>query len=411
MLENTSPIKKCLKRFTPREQLLTLSLNNFAVNLFGKYVFRETFIVCCTATGLFVGILLVANAMRDVVEWIMMRRLMCREAFQLLGILVPSVISYALPLGMMAGILVVVGRMSSQNEILAMKSIGMSLWEITRPMFFLALSLTLFAGYINLYYAPDSVSRYRQFFKDIVREKPMRFITPKIFNDYFPGYAIYVDDLSNGNFSGMKIWKFDERNLLDSYISAKSGQIIFEELSGTFLLKLNDGNIEKFDIHDSATDIQRVPKIIFFQNITINLPAKEFLEAPIHVSKKFHRMTLSELLAAKKSLNFKKDTISYESVRHQKTLINMQISINLANAFGMLAMTIVAIPLGMKVHRRDTALNIGMAICLCIGYYFVMAMFSLFGDYPRLRPDILVWLPNVTLVGLGLPLFHRVSQH
>jgi lipopolysaccharide export system permease protein len=381
------------------------------VNLFRRYVFRETFIVCCAATGFFVSILLVANAMRDVVEWITMRRLTCREGFQLLGILTPSVISHALPLGMMVGILVVIGRMSSQNEILAMKSMGMGLWDITRPIFLLALLFTLFSGYVNLCHAPDSIGRYRQFFRNIIRKKPMRFITPKVFNDYFPGYAIYVDSLSNGNFNGMKIWRFDERNLLDSYISAKSGQIVFEESSGTFLLKLNDGNMERFDIYDPATDFQKVPKIVFFQNITINLPAKEFLGTPINAPKKFHWMTLNELLAAKKSLNSKKDTISYESIRHQKTLINMQISSNLANAFGISAMTILAIPLGIKVHRRDTSLNTGIALCLCIGYYFVMAMLSLFGDYPRLRPDILVWIPNMVLAGLGIPLFHRASQH
>jgi lipopolysaccharide export system permease protein len=361
------------------------------------------------ATGLFVSILLIANVMRDIIGWITMKRLTCREAVQLLGILTPSAISHALPLGMMAGVLIVIGRMSSQNEILAMKSIGMGMWEITRPIFLLALSFTLFSGYVNLYHAPHSINEYRQFFRNIIREKPMRFITPKIFNDYFPGYVIYVDSLSNGNFNDMKIWRFDERNLLDSYISAKSGQMVFEESSGTFLLKLNDGNVEKFDIHDPATDFRKVPKIIFFQNITINLPAKEFLGTPIDVPKKFHWMTLNELLAAKKSLNSRKDTISYESIRHQKTLINMQISSNIANAFGILAMTIVAIPLGMKVHRRDTSLNIGIALCLCIGYYFVMAMFSLFGDYPRLRPDILVWLPNIVLAGLGTSLFRRTS--
>jgi lipopolysaccharide export system permease protein len=352
----------------------------------------------------------VANAMPDIVGWITIGRLTYREAFQLLCILAPSAISHALPLGTMAGILVVIGRMSSQNEILAMKSVGICLWKIARPMFLLSLSFTMSATYVNLYYAPDSASRYRQFFRDIIRDKPMRFITPNVFNDYFPGYVIYVDSLSNNNFNGMRIWRFDERNLLDSYISAKSGQIIFGESSDTFLLKLNDGNIEKFDACDPATDLQRVPKIIFFQNITINLPAKEFLGISTNAPKKFHRMMLSELLAAKKDLNSRKDIISYENIRHKKTLINMQIRSNLANAFGILAMTILAIPLGMKIHRRDTSLNIGIALCLCIGYYFVMAMFSLLGDYSCLRPDILVWLPNITLGG-GLYLFHRASQH
>jgi lipopolysaccharide export system permease protein len=381
------------------------------VKLFRRYVWGETLIVCCTATGLFVGVLLVANAMRDVVEWITKGRLTCREAFQLLSILAPSTISYALPLGIMAGVLIVIGRMSSQNEILAMKSIGMDLLEITWPIFALAMIFTLFATYINLYYAPDSVSRYRQFFGDLVRKKPMRFITPKTFNDYFPGYTIYVDSLSDGDFSRMKLWRFDEKNSLNTYISAKSGRITFDEPSNMFLLKLNDGNMEKFNTSNPETNVQKAPQIIFFKNITINLPTKEFLGVPVHISKKFHRMTLDELLTAKRDLNLRKDMISYENIRHQKTLINAQISNNIANAFGILAMTLLAIPLGIKVHRKDTALNIGIALCLGIGYYFIMAMFSLFGEYPHLRPDVLVWLPNVTLMVLGVSLFHRASQH
>jgi hypothetical protein len=64
-------------------------------------------------------------------------------------------------------------------------------------------------------------------------------------------------------------------------------------------------------------------------------------------------------------------------------------------------MTLLAIPLGIKVHRRDTALNIIITLCLCMGYYFVMAILSLFGESPRMRPDISAWILNVIFVGLG----------
>jgi lipopolysaccharide export LptBFGC system permease protein LptF len=89
----------------------------------------------------------------------------------------------------------------------------------------------------------------------------------------------------------------------------------------------------------------------------------------------------------------------------------MQMSNNIANALGILTMTLFAIPLWMKVHRRDTASNIVIALCLCLAYYFVMAMFSLFGDRPHMRPDILVWILNVILTGLKAFPFRRALQY
>jgi hypothetical protein len=63
----------------------------------------------------------------------------------------------------------------------------------------------------------------------------------------------------------MKIWRFDENNSLNIYISTKNGPIIFEESRNIFLLKLNDGDIEKFDASDPETDFQKVPKLFSFK--------------------------------------------------------------------------------------------------------------------------------------------------
>jgi lipopolysaccharide export LptBFGC system permease protein LptF len=89
----------------------------------------------------------------------------------------------------------------------------------------------------------------------------------------------------------------------------------------------------------------------------------------------------------------------------------MQISGNIANAVGILAMSLIAIPLGLKTSRGETALNVGIALALCLGYYLVMSIFSLLGDHTHLRPDILIWTPNVALMVLGIFLFNRASQH
>ncbi|MDR2738194.1 MAG: LptF/LptG family permease [Puniceicoccales bacterium] len=381
------------------------------MKLYERYILRKTLITCVAAVSLFVGVLLVANAIRDVVEWIAIGRLTLLDSVKVLWLLIPSAISYALPLGMMSGVLIVVGRMSLQNEILAMKGIGIGLTEIVRPIFLLAIVSALLSAYVNLYHAPNAVSEYRQAFRKIVRDKPMRFIVPKTFSGYFPGYVIYVDGLSNGNFSGMKIWQFGGNENLDMYIFAKSGKIMFDGETEAFTLELHDGNAEKFIPGISPTGQAKLPQIMFFKNISVNLPATSLVGGQSGGPKKLHYMNLRELLATKRDLNSGKSHVAYDQIRHRKNLVNMQISWHIANAVGILPMALLAIPLGLRTARAETAFNTGLALALCLGYYFAMTVFSLFWEDVRFHPEILIWVPNIVLMALGISLFNRASRH
>ena len=115
-------------------------------------------------------------------------------------------------------------------------------------------------------------------------------------------------------------------------------------------------------------------------------------------------MTLSELLLKKYQLKQKISELPYKNIREQITLINIQ-------TFGVFLMALLAIPLGIKTKRANTAFNTVIAFAVCILYYFVMVAFSWLGDKPKLRPDILIWLPNVILLITGISLFKRALRH
>lgn len=381
------------------------------MKLYRKYIFSEALIACGGSILLFVAVLLIGNAMRDILDWMAAGRLTVWDTCKILAILVPSVVSYALPLGVMTGTLIVIGRMSSQNEIVAMKSVGVSLYDIALPIFGLAGISMCASMYINLYYAPDSITKYRMSFRQIVQEKPMSFIVPKTFNDYFKGYVVYVDTLINDKFHDMKVWQFDKEGHLDTYLTAKSGTIHYNNDEGVFVLNLYDGNAERFYYCNDNTCDVKVPHMMSFQNIAINLPAKDIVGEQTVAKKKYRHMTLDELLLAKKQLNENMRNLPYEERRHQKTLINMQISNNIASSVGILLMALIAVPLGLKSNRADKAFNVGIAIFLCFSYYFVMVMFSWLGDATRLRPDLMIWIPNIVLASTGVCLFRRALQN
>ena len=89
----------------------------------------------------------------------------------------------------------------------------------------------------------------------------------------------------------------------------------------------------------------------------------------------------------------------------------MQISSRVANAFGIFLMALLSIPLGTKAKCADTVFNTVIAFAVCIFYYLVIVAFSWLGDKRKLRPDILMWVPNAILLINGISLFKQTLRH
>lgn len=80
-------------------------------------------------------------------------------------------------------------------------------------------------------------------------------------------------------------------------------------------------------------------------------------------------------------------------------------------AFSIFAMVILAVPLGIKAQRTETFANLAMALALALGYYLLMVLISWLEKFPNLRPDILIWIPNLLFLALGLVLLKRASKN
>jgi lipopolysaccharide export system permease protein len=90
--------------------------------------------------------------------------------------------------------------------------------------------------------------------------------------------------------------------------------------------------------------------------------------------------------------------------------VQITIQEKFATAFSVLSFALVAIPLGIKVSRKETSANLGLGLLLALGYYFASIVVGWLDNYPALRPDLIVWLPNIVFQGLGLWLFYRVDR-
>jgi lipopolysaccharide export system permease protein len=122
-------------------------------------------------------------------------------------------------------------------------------------------------------------------------------------------------------------------------------------------------------------------------------------------------MTYPELMSEKARVEGEHVAPGAEA-QHARSLLKVKLTIqdkfNLALA--TFSFALVGIPLGIKVSRRETSANLGVAVALALTYYFLDVMVGWLDQHPELHPDYLLWVPNVVFLGLGIWLLRRLDR-
>ena len=376
------------------------------VNIIYRYIFRSVLGSASLAVGLFVFVLVVGNAIREVIDQLGSGRIDLGTFAYLILLLIPGVVPYALPLGLLAAILLVLGRLSAQTEITAMKACGFSLLHIAAPVFMIAFLGSVFSVFINFYYAPAADTAYRTTLHNLVRDNPLQFLQPNVFIRDFPGYVIYVGGRDGERLRDFWVWEMDDKGRTSLFLKAHSGTFAYDEASDAIRLTLTEGVAEKYP---EAGKTQVYPTLAF-KETTVSLSLARILGSATG-TKKWSIMTVRELLTARKNpeaLGFKGTPEELERVKFRA---QMQIQKNLAFAFSILSMAALAVPFGIKASRSETFANFGIALALAMTYYLLTVMIGWLEKYPNMRPDLLIWTPNICFQLIGAWLLMRANKH
>src|SRR5688572_18312019 len=119
------------------------------LNLIDRYIFKSVLFTCVAAVGLFLFVLLLGNALRDLLSPVLAGQIEWDLAGRLILMLIPAVAPFALPMGVLTGVLLTLGRLSADSEITAMRAAGISLLRLARPVFVLGACCAVAALYVN----------------------------------------------------------------------------------------------------------------------------------------------------------------------------------------------------------------------------------------------------------------------
>ena len=135
-----------------------------------RYIFREILVPFAFGLSVFTGILLIARLLR-LIELVVTRGVPALNILRLLGYIMPAFLEVTVPMAMLLSILVAFGRLSADSEMIAMRSSGLSLYQLVRPVAIFVVLATLATAALSIWARPWGNRALKSALFDIARTR------------------------------------------------------------------------------------------------------------------------------------------------------------------------------------------------------------------------------------------------
>jgi lipopolysaccharide export system permease protein len=288
----------------------------------------------------------------------------------------------------------VFGRLSAENELIALRSSGVSVPRVAVPVFVLAIASVCVCLWINVYVAPAAQTKMQQAFYNIATSNPLSLFSSDKVIDEFPGRKIYVGRNEGAQLYNLLVCEFNDDLKPTRVLHAQRGALVTDLANKQVLMRLYDAQYEQHD-EKAPEDLSKISQATMKETV-FPIPLQELYEK----NKKRRgpsAMTIQELL--------KKDAPGVS-----KTALRTELSKRFSSGLASLAFGLFAVPLAITAHRRETSIGFMFSLGIAFVYFFLMILVDTIRDKPALHPELLIWSPNVLFIGLGSILFYRLSR-
>ncbi len=343
----------------------------------------------------------------------------------------PLIISYTAPMSILIAIVMSFGRFSQDNEILALKTSGVSFLKMLRTPAAVVIIIMIFLIYFNHYLLPEANHRARNLMYDVARKRPAVRIPDGVFTNEFPGYTIYIAKKIEKTGEIYNVTIYDLRN--NTIITAPKGTLysIEENDITQFVLykgeyhqlidntKYQKTKFEKQVINipvntdfvrkernvrsDDELNLPRLMKNINTVSSEIDKIKTEINELGIIAVDKYRKNEIEKTEVIRFQIEQKLSVIKSKLRNHARYLIELNKKISLA--FACLVFLIMGAPLGY-LFRKGGIAGLLLGILLFSAYYILFLTGEEFAARRNFSPFWAMWLPNIILLIPGIFLFY-----
>jgi len=380
-----------------------------------RYLTGQVLAALLLTVSVFAFVVLLMNVLHDVLPLLFSGRVGLWLTVKAIGLLIPFACVYALPMGFITATLLVFGRFSADQELTAARAGGVSLVSLIWPVLLLSLFCCGLSAWFNMDIGPRARVAFVNLRTDLAANLANAQIPEGRFIRDFPGYIFYTEKNDGGVLENVLIYRLRDETNIDTTIHAERGRL--NPLRAGNQLVIDLYNARSVTVSDRGNIFQSSP------HISLNFSASSVTN---RVAKpRISDMTFGQLQQELRELeNLNLPAAGPESTAELKSQLQLMqqqknesiepvlvtLHFQIAFAFACFSFALVGIPLGIRVHRRETNVGVLMALILVVAYYaFIMLGQSLAGR-PQFSPHLILWIPNLIFQAVGVVLLWRANR-
>lgn len=357
------------------------------------YLTRQVLAAVVLTVVVFTFVLLLGNVLKEILALLLNRQVSILLVAKALGLLVPFVLVFALPMGLLTGTLLVFGRFSADHELTAVRASGISLVALISPILLLSLVLSGLCAWINLQLAPQCRNDYKDLLATLLVRSPAGFLRENQYvSDVSGNWTIYVGKIDGSELHRIELYQNDPRDKSQTWFKAPTGRFLVDPQGTNITLVLNDwyGATRRGDSLQPLSSGE--------MSVDFKLPDRSEKNSEPSLSD----MTFEQLRAKGRDLEAR----GVSDITPVLVQMHRQVSFS----FACVGFTLIGIPLGIRAHRRETSVGMALALVLVMIYYSFVIIGQALETHPNLAPHLIIWLPNFIFQAVGGVLLWRANR-
>lgn len=361
------------------------------MRILDRYVCREVIADSWLGLAVFTFVFFVPQLVR-LMSLVVQHAATARETATLLLCSLPPVLIFTIPMSMLVGVLIGLGRLSADSEIVALNASGVSLRRLLVPIAGIALAATILTFFITLWLSPLSLRTLTSLEDRLRVSQASLAIQPRVFDERFPHIVLYVEDVAASGMHWRGVFLADSSSATDSKITvARNAIVVADPRTGKLSLHLDNVSSHEYD--------PRNP-----EHYDVSTSAAESMDLPFSDSgnstngrraENDHERTVGQLLS-----------VSGSASRSARAEFQQRIALPIA----CLIFALLGVPIGVRPRRGGRAAGFIITILLICGYYLFFVTGVHFAQNGMLSPVVGVWSANIITLAAALILLRRIEH-
>ena len=307
--------------------------------------------------------------------------------FKMFLYLLPDFLSFTIPMATLMGVLAGMSRLSSDSEIIALRTMGVRNRQLLRPVLWFSLGTWFVSSWLIMFVAPEANYRFNKLYTGVVLTQTISGIKPGVFYQGLPFYSLYFPDQQrNGDWRNVFLYSMKKPEE-DTLVLARTGRFLYKQGQKENHVVLKDGVVHSYKKNDPGKY-----SLTFFAQKTETVSNS----VTFRQSRRSTQLVFPELVRRMRA-------------QPGDVLLSQEFHKKFALPFACLALGFLGMSLGISTRKGGKTSGFVISLGIIFIYYVLMTAGRNLIVKRIVSPFWGSWSPTLFLVALGMWLYRFSS--